>query len=51
VSRRRLPGPGAQFQTASPGVENMPEAGRQKVYGLVIIVMLLAYGRSRPAGA
>lgn len=29
----------------------MPEAGRQIIYGLVIIIMLLAYGRSRPAGA
>jgi hypothetical protein len=29
----------------------MPEAGRQIIYGLVIITMLLAYGRSRPAGA
>ena len=32
-------------------VMQMPEAGRQIIYGLVIIVMLLAYGRSRPAGA
>lgn len=31
-------------------VMQMPEAGRQIIYGLVIIVMLLAYGRSRPAG-
>jgi ribose transport system permease protein len=30
-------------------VMQMPEAGRQIIYGLVIIVMLLAYGRSRPA--
>ena len=32
-------------------VMQMPEAGRQVIYGLVIIGMLLAYGRSRPAGA
>jgi ribose transport system permease protein len=32
-------------------VMQMPEAGRQIIYGLVIIVMLLAYGRNRPAGA
>jgi ribose transport system permease protein len=32
-------------------VMQMPEAGRQIIYGLVIITMLLAYGRSRPAGA
>lgn len=32
-------------------VMQMPEAGRQIIYGLVIIVMLLAYGRSRPVGA
>ena len=32
-------------------VMQMPEAGRQIIYGLVIIIMLLAYGRSRPAGA
>ena len=32
-------------------VMQMPESGRQIIYGLVIIVMLLAYGRSRPAGA
>jgi ribose transport system permease protein len=32
-------------------VMQMPEAGRQVIYGLVIIVMLLAYGRSRPVGA
>ena len=32
-------------------VMQMPEAGRQIIYGLVIIAMLLAYGRSRPAGA
>jgi ribose transport system permease protein len=25
---------------------DMPEAGRQVIYGLVIIVMLLVYGRS-----
>jgi ribose transport system permease protein len=28
-------------------IMQMPEAGRQIIYGLVIIVMLLAYGRSR----
>ena len=27
-------------------VMQMPEAGRQIIYGLVIIVMLLVYGRS-----
>ena len=32
-------------------VMQIPEAGRQIIYGLVIIVMLLAYGRNRPAGA
>ncbi len=32
-------------------VMQMPEAGRQIIYGLVIITMLLAYGRSRPVGA
>ena len=32
-------------------VMQMPEAGRQIIYGLVIIVMLLAYARGRPAGA
>ncbi|MFZ1430327.1 MAG: ABC transporter permease [Geminicoccaceae bacterium] len=32
-------------------VMQMPEAGRQIIYGLVIIIMLLAYGRSRPVGA
>ena len=31
-------------------VMQMPEAGRQIIYGLVIITMLLAYGRSRPVG-
>ncbi len=32
-------------------VMQMPEAGRQIIYGLVIIAMLLAYARGRPAGA
>jgi ribose transport system permease protein len=32
-------------------VMQMPESGRQIIYGLVIIVMLLAYARGRPAGA
>lgn len=32
-------------------VMQMAEAGRQVIYGLVIIGMLLAYGRSRPVGA
>ena len=32
-------------------VMQMPEAGRQIIYGLVIIAMLLAYGRSRPGSA
>jgi ribose transport system permease protein len=32
-------------------VMQMPEAGRQVIYGLVIITMLLAYGRARPVGA
>ena len=32
-------------------VMQMPEAGRQIIYGSVIIVMLLAYARGRPAGA
>lgn len=32
-------------------IMQMPEAGRQIIYGLVIIVMLLAYGRSRMAAA
>lgn len=31
-------------------VMQMPEAGRQVIYGLVIIAMLLAYGRSRAVG-
>jgi ribose transport system permease protein len=31
-------------------VMQMPEAGRQIIYALVIITMLLAYGRSRPVG-
>jgi len=32
-------------------VMQMPEAGRQIIYGLVIIAMLLAYARGRPVGA
>jgi ribose transport system permease protein len=32
-------------------VMQMAEAGRQVIYGLVIIAMLLAYGRGRPVGA
>jgi ribose transport system permease protein len=32
-------------------VMQMPDAGRQIIYGLVIIVMLLAYARGRPVGA
>ncbi len=32
-------------------IMQMPEAGRQIIYGLVIIVMLLAYGRGRGAPA
>jgi len=31
-------------------VVQMPEAGRQVIYGAVIIAMLLLYGRERPAG-
>jgi ribose transport system permease protein len=27
------------------GIVQMPEAGRQVIYGLVIVLMLLAYGR------
>ncbi len=33
------------------GIVQMPEAGRQVIYGLVIIVMLLAYGRGEKTGA
>jgi len=32
-------------------IVQMPEAGRQVVYGVVILAMLLAYGREQPGGA
>ncbi len=32
------------------GIVQMPEAGRQVIYGLVIIAMLLAYGRGEKGG-
>ena len=32
------------------GIVQMPEAGRQVIYGLVIIAMLLAYGRGEKTG-
>lgn len=32
------------------GIVQMPEAGRQVIYGLVIVTMLLAYGRGEKSG-
>jgi ribose transport system permease protein len=36
-----------QLMTTILSVIQMPEAGRQVIYGIVIIAMLLLYGRER----